>query len=173
MHKINVEIPILYLECQLKPNNSIIFSDCYNLLCCWNSVNFNIECIGYLKWCAYITRTKSSWGPEAWSKGVAKGIQSERYPLEFITICSTMTLVGTSQKMKLLARFSHRNAFELSTSQKKLIVKRLRCEARSNASQLVMNGLLLIKAIRLHRSVIRCWWWILKRILWSMQYSMV
>ena len=64
-NKTNVEIQILDLECQWKPNTGIIFL--WYLL--WNIMDFDIKCIWMPKGCAHIASTESTECPEPRNQG--------------------------------------------------------------------------------------------------------
>ena len=68
-NKTNVEIQILYLECQWKPHKSIIFSDAgmnkYDRF--WHKMHMNV------KGCAHIASTESTECPEPRNQGGAIG----------------------------------------------------------------------------------------------------
>ena len=65
-NKTNIEIQILYLECQWKPYKSIIFLWC---LICTNIIDFDIERIWTPKGCAHVASTESTECPEPRNQG--------------------------------------------------------------------------------------------------------
>ena len=64
-NKTNVEIQILYLECQWKPHTGIIFSNAGLK----KYMDFGINCISMPKWCAHIASTESTECPEPRNQG--------------------------------------------------------------------------------------------------------
>ena len=105
-NKTNVEIQILYLECQWKPHKSIIFSD-------WIIIEILLiltqSVYGHLKWCAHIASTEQNEGPLPRTQGGTWNSQSVDGSLNSFAYVQQVSLIllfcgGKLSKLKLWTR---------------------------------------------------------------------
>ena len=110
--KTNVEIQILYLECQWKPHKSIIFL--------WYDLNKYYRF--WHKMCAQVASTKLTEYPELRNQRGTIGYPISVICYKFICICSAgvITSGGNHSKVYFMVQILHRNPYEMKPSQKQI-----------------------------------------------------
>ena len=116
-NKTNVEIQILYLECQWKPHTGIILSNAGLK----KYMDFGIKCIWTPKGCAYIASPEPTECPEPRNQGGMIGhpirkIWGEHWFAQTQPVSKYLKM--NNLKDQILTQFVHRSLWEMSTSWK-------------------------------------------------------